>query len=122
METFIYGRELDFRQSNYYQIPVFWADRFLIVKLEADSSYGASIAKMWFLPFLHGFGFARSQSVDVGEGVNLLEFSGVSDVYKLSIQPFSKVKKCSIKIWTTDYEPRATSQLNEIQSTLQYLL
>lgn len=121
-ETFIYGREIDFRKSNYFEIPVFWADTFLLMKIDSIGDDRSSIGKVWFLPFIHGFGFVRAQPTDMVEGLNLLQFSGVSDFYRIALQPYPRVTKCNVKIWTTDYEPRAVSQLNDIQNIVQYLL
>jgi hypothetical protein len=122
METFVYGRELDFRTLNYFEVPLFWTDPFLIVKIDAGVDHRASLGKVWFLPFIPGFGFARSQPTEVSEGVNLLQFSGIADRYKIALQPYSKVGKASLKIWKTDYSDNLSQQLTDIQTLIQLLL
>lgn len=102
-ETFILGRELDFSRTDRFEVPMLLTEPFLLLQLlPTESNYPNSIGKLWFFPFVAGFGFARAQAVEVFPGLNLVQSTVMTDFYKVSLHPYSKITRLKLRIWKTD--------------------
>lgn len=103
--TPILNQELNFSRGNYWEYSGYFESGFLVLfARSSNTAYRYNLGKCLVIPFLPGFGDTQYRYQEISEGFNLIEAPSFVKQWKIAIQPFAKVEKLQIKLFTTDYK------------------